>query len=84
MDMMLVYDVTDHTGEKTRHLAVNKESAVQAHLVHLDLLFLSGEIKVSDGTPLSEFKNNRDTICWKPNCCLMAATDYSKPARFDA
>jgi len=25
---MLVYDVTDYTGNKTRHLAVNKEAAI--------------------------------------------------------
>ena len=34
---LLVYDVIDYTGAVTRHLAMNEESAVQAHLVHLGL-----------------------------------------------
>lgn len=68
----LVYDVTDHTGEKTRHLAVNKEAAIQAHMIHFGLFSLQEEPEVSDGISLSKFRDRRDTICWDLNCCMAA------------
>lgn len=67
---MLVFDVTDHTGEKTRHLAVDKNAAIQAHFTHLGLLGMNPEPTVSKGVPLSEFKENRNTICWDIYCCV--------------
>ena len=71
---MLVYTVTDHTGESTKHLAASKESAIQAHLVHFGLIYLNQEPEVDNGIPLSEFKDNRDQICWDTICCLVGAT----------
>lgn len=74
----LVYDVEDHTGEETRHLAVNKDAAVQAHMIHFGLLRLEKEPKVSEGRQLSEFSGERHTICWELCCCLAAMADHSE------
>lgn len=73
---MKVFTVTDHTGETTKHLAVNKESAIQAHLVHFGLFYLKEEPKVNEGKDLSNFKNSRDEICWDTYCCMAGAEDY--------
>ena len=73
---MLVYRVKDHTGDETYHLAVNKDSAIQAHLVHFGLSYLSHVPEVSDGKNLGEFED-RSIICWDTYCCLAAATTYS-------
>jgi len=74
---MLVYTVKDHTGEETTHLAISKESAIQAHLIHFSLLYLLSVPEVSEGILLSKIKD-RKTICWDPNCCIVGATDYNK------
>ena len=71
---MLVYDVIDHTGAKSRHLCVNKISAIQAHLIHYGLSYLQEPPKVSDGIPLIELY--RSSICWDLFCCMAGATDY--------
>lgn len=72
---MAVYDVEDYTKAKSTHLSVNKESAVQAHLMHYGLLYISGWIKVVRVRELREVKN-RDTVCWDSHCCLVVATEY--------
>jgi len=72
---MLVYKVKDHTGEETLHLAVNKVSAIQAHLVHFGLAYLKEVPQVSDGVCLEGIPN-RNTICWDVYCCLAGATSY--------
>lgn len=71
---MLVYDVKDYTGAESRHLAIDKEAAIQAHLIHYGLLYLKEPPEVSNGIPLSKFKNNRKTICWDLSCCLAGGT----------
>lgn len=75
-DKMLVYEVEDYMGTKSRHLAINKESAIQAHLVHYGLSYLKKPPVVSNGKPLSEFKD-RSSICWNKYCCLAGAFDYA-------
>ena len=75
---MKVFTVTDHTGETTKHLALNKEFAIQAHLIHFGLIWLEKEPIVDEGEDLINFKNNRSEICWDKYCCLAGATDYSK------
>jgi hypothetical protein len=74
---MLIYDVEDCTGAKTRHLAVGKESAIQAHLVHLGLSYLKEPPKVSGGKPLNEF-TDRSSICWDVHCCMVAASSIQE------
>lgn len=69
---MLVYDIKDYTGAKTRHLAINKGSAIQAHLVHFGLSYLVEVPSVSKGQPLEKFKRN--SICWNTRCCLAGAS----------
>lgn len=76
---MLVYTVEDHTGAITIHLALNKESAIQAHLMHFGLRYLEVYPNVSEGVPLSEIKD-RSIICWDVHCALAGATDYRKEA----
>ena len=71
---MAVYDVEDYTGEKSIHLSVNKESAIQAHLMHYGLFYINGWVKVVRIRKLIEIKN-RDSICWDSHCCLVAATE---------
>lgn len=75
---MLVYEVEDWLGTKSRHLAINKESAIQAHLVHYGLSYLKEPSDVSNGKPLSEFKD-RSLICWNKYCCLAGASNYITP-----
>jgi len=70
---MKVYTVIDYTGEKTKHLAVSKEAAIQAHLVHYGLFYLKKEPAVDEGKDLSEFKD-RSEICWDVYCCLAGAS----------
>lgn len=72
-ELMKVFTVVDYTGSVTKHLAVSKESAIQAHLVHFGLSYLKEEPVVDEGKQLIDFKN-RDEICWDTYCCLTAAT----------
>jgi len=67
---MLVYDTEDSSGAKSRHLAVSKEAAAQAHLVHFGLL--SENVKISDGIPLISI-SNRKSICWESQCIIIGA-----------
>jgi len=78
MKKMKVFTVIDHTGETTKHLAVNKLSAIQAHLVHFGLSYLEKEPKVDGGIELSNFKDNRDEICWDIYCCITGATLFKE------
>jgi len=75
---MLVYTVTDHTGEITKHLAVDKEGAIQAHLIHFGLLYLKEEPLVSEGVSLSEYKKDRSEICWELGCALVSSKAVTK------
>lgn len=72
---LIVYDVEDYTGEKTIHLCVNKESAIQAHLMHYRLLYINGWIKVTGTRKLKDVKN-RNEVCWDAYYCLAAVTEY--------
>jgi hypothetical protein len=74
---MLVYDVEDSTGAKSRHLAINKKSAIQAHLVHYGLSYLKEPPTISNGVSLNEF-TDRNSICWNKHCCLAGASDYDR------
>lgn len=71
---MLIYCVKDHTGAETKHLAINKESAIQAHMIHFGLTGLKEKPKVDEGIKLSEFVMSRKEICWDSICSLVAAT----------
>lgn len=78
MDSKQVFDVTDHSGATSRHLAVDKESAIQAHLIHYGLMYLQEDPNVSNGVLLSDFKESRESICWDKNCCIVAASEVGK------
>lgn len=73
-EVMKIFTVTDHTGATTKHLAINKISAIQAHLVHFGLSYLEKEPIVDNGITLSNIKYNRTEICWDKYCCLTGAT----------
>ena len=73
---MKVHTLRDYTGCESTHLAIDFEAAVQAHLMHYGLCGLNGDIEEIDCKELSEIED-RNTICWDLNCCLVAATDLS-------
>jgi hypothetical protein len=73
---MKVYEVTDQYGSMSIHFSVSKEAAIQAHMIHFGLLWLEGDVQVSDGLTLDEWHNagrERDEICWDKFCCLVGA-----------
>lgn len=74
---MRVYTVEDYTGVESIHLAVNEKSAIQAHLMHYGLFYISGDIKVVKVRDLIEVRD-RGEICFDKYCCLIGATDYNK------
>ena len=74
---MKVYKLKDYTGSESTHLAINKDSAIQAHLQHYGLLSLPGDIHVIEEIELKDLKD-RSTICWEPLCVLVGATNYKE------
>lgn len=42
------YKVTDHTGAHSSHWAISEDEAIQKHLLHHGLLYLSEEFVVED------------------------------------
>uniref|UniRef100_A0A6M3LN01 Uncharacterized protein n=1 Tax=viral metagenome TaxID=1070528 RepID=A0A6M3LN01_9ZZZZ len=80
---VMIYKVTDHTGECTRHLVIGKEEAIQAHLIHYGLCGLNHEPTVEEEGPLERWKWDgvRREICWDKFCCQVAFEKVTIPER---
>ena len=71
---MRVFTVKDHTDSESIHLAIDKDSAIQSHLVHFGLLGLYEVPEVDKGIPLKDWRD-RSRICWDTYCCLVGASE---------
>jgi len=60
--------VIDHTNEKSIHMALGREGAIQAHMVHYGLLCLNQEPRVRSTRSLPQ--QRRERLCWDSLCLL--------------
>lgn len=55
--------------EGCRHLAMSKQGAIQAFLIHHGMMSYSGRMIVTDEGPITA-EMDRDSICFDPHCVL--------------
>ena len=68
MSKVKAFVVIDHTKAKSIHMALNKDGAIQAHLIHYGLVGLDLEPKVRCTNRLPMMR--RERMCWDSLCLL--------------
>lgn len=66
-----VWYTVDADGSGCRHLAMGREGALQAHLIHFGMMGYSKEIKFKDEGCINE-KTDRSSVCMDAHCVLYA------------
>ncbi len=68
-DVPHVWYTTDEDNNSCRHLAMNRDGAMQAHMLHHGMMGLNGAFAAVDEGAIGS-RTNRDDVCFDPSCVL--------------